>query len=79
LEPAIAGDEDGIVRGADLRRALLRLSVQDRLIIVLFFYLDLPLDDVARVADLSVPAARSRLYRSVKKLRPGMGVKEVTQ
>src|SRR5438874_4223949 len=33
---------------ADLRRALLRLSPDDRLPLVLHFYLDLPLDEVAR-------------------------------
>jgi RNA polymerase sigma-70 factor (ECF subfamily) len=78
-EPTTASSEDGILRGADLRRAMLRLSVQDRLVIVLFFYLDLPLDEVARVAKVSVTAARSRLYRSVKKLRRGLEVQELTQ
>jgi RNA polymerase sigma-70 factor (ECF subfamily) len=76
-EPATASNEDGVLRGADLRRAVLRLPVQDRLVIILFFYLDLPLDEVARVAGLSVTAARSRLYRSVKKLRRGMEVQEL--
>jgi RNA polymerase sigma-70 factor (ECF subfamily) len=76
-EAATASNEDGVLRGADLRRVVLRLPVQDRLVIILFFYLDLPLDEVARVAGLSVTAARSRLYRSVKKLRRGMEVQEL--
>jgi RNA polymerase sigma-70 factor (ECF subfamily) len=65
-------DENSMLAGADLRRALSRLRARDRLVVVLFFYLDLPVETVARIAGLSVPAARSRLYRSIKRLRPGL-------
>ena len=42
----------------------------------LFFYLDLPLEEVAQVAGISVSAARGRLERSVKQLRPGLELEE---
>ena len=64
------------MRGADLRRAIMRLTPRDRVVVVLFFYLDLPLEEVARAAGVSVAAARGRLYRSVKKLRPGLELEE---
>lgn len=65
--------------GLDLRRALRRLPVGDQLVVVLFFYLDLPLDEVARASGLTVTAARSRLYRALKKLRPEMELEEAMQ
>jgi RNA polymerase sigma-70 factor, ECF subfamily len=75
-EPAVAAGEDRIVRGADLRQAIRRLTPRDRLLVILFFYLDLPLEEAARIAGVSVAAARGRLYRSVKKLRPGLELEE---
>src|SRR6266550_4980279 len=44
----------------DLRRALLRLNPDERLPLVLHFYLDLPLDEVARTLRVSTSAAKSR-------------------
>jgi RNA polymerase sigma factor (sigma-70 family) len=68
--------EDEVLRGADLRRAILELPHRSRLVVVLFFYLDLPLDEVARIAGLSIPAARGRLYRSIRRLRPRLEPEE---
>src|SRR6266545_2831666 len=53
----------------DLRQALLRLSPDERLPLVLHFYLDLPLDEVARTLGVSASAAKSRIYRAAKRLR----------
>lgn len=71
--------DDTVLRGADLRRALARLGHLDRLVIALFFYLDLPLDEAATVAGLSVAAARARLYRAIRRLRPDLEVEEALQ
>jgi len=68
--------EERIVQGADLRRALARLEHADRVVIALFFYLDMPLDEVAAVVGASVDATRARLYRSIRRLRPGLGIEE---
>src|SRR5574340_45595 len=42
--------EEAMLRGADLRRAIVRLGHDDRLVIVLYFYLDLPVEEVATIA-----------------------------
>ena len=56
----------------DLTRELSRLPVTDRAALFLFFYLDLPLLEVARVLKISPQAAKSRVHRAVTKLRLGM-------
>lgn len=62
--------------GADLRRAIAKLAHEDRLVVVLYFYLDMPLEEVAAVTGKSAGAARARLYRAVGKLRPGVAIEE---
>ena len=61
----------------DLRKALLRLSPDERLPLVLHFYLDLPLDEVARTLGVSSSAAKSRIYRAAKRLRSDLTMEEV--
>jgi RNA polymerase sigma-70 factor, ECF subfamily len=61
----------------DLHRALLRLSPDERLPLVLHFYLDLPLDEVARTLRVSPSAAKSRIYRAAKRLRADLTVEDV--
>lgn len=72
----VSSAEDHLVQGADLRRALLRLRHRDRLVVALFFYLDMPIEDVAVVVGDSVSATRGRLYRAIKRLRPDVGLEE---
>ena len=73
---SIVSGEDAAVRAADLRHAISRLHHDDRLVVVLYFYLDLPLDDVAAVVKSSLGATRARLYRSIKRLRPDLDIEE---
>ncbi len=54
---------------ADLRRAVHRLPHDQRLAIVLRYYVDLPFDEVAQVLHVSTKAAKSRVYRALEKLR----------
>jgi RNA polymerase sigma-70 factor, ECF subfamily len=61
----------------DLHSALLRLSPDERLPLVLHFYLDLPLDEVARTLRVSPSAAKSRIYRAAKRLRADLTVEDV--
>src|SRR6266487_507269 len=72
----VASSEERTLRGADLRRAISRLGHDDRLVVALYFYLDMPLDEVAAVTGSSVGAARARLYRAIKKLRPDVAIEE---
>ena len=75
-EVPVMSAEDRMLGGADLRRAISRLGHEDRLVLVLYFYLDMPLDEVATVAGTSVGATRARLYRAIKKLRPDVAIEE---
>src|SRR5256885_8284224 len=61
---------------SDLHRALLRLTPDERLPLVLHFYLDLPLNEVARTLRVSPSAAKSRIYRAAKRLRADLTMEE---
>jgi RNA polymerase sigma-70 factor, ECF subfamily len=56
----------------DLGREMSRLPATERAALFLFFYMDLPLAEVARVLRISPQAAKSRVHRAVTKLRLGM-------
>lgn len=73
---SVAPAEDRTVRRADLRNALMQLAHDDRLVVVLFYYFDLPLPEIASIAGVSVSAVRNRLYRTVRRLRPDIELEE---
>lgn len=75
-ELTVASSEEATLRGADLRRAISKLGHDDRLVVVLYFFLDMPVDEVATVAGKSVGATRTRLFRAIRKLRPGVAIEE---
>jgi RNA polymerase sigma factor (sigma-70 family) len=56
----------------DIDRELAKLPPDDRLALFLYFYLDLPLEEVGAVLGLSAGGAKTRVYRAAKKLRPGL-------
>lgn len=58
----------------DLKRALEKLPIDDRLALFLHFYLDLPLDEVGAVFGVSAAGAKTRIYRAAKKLRPELEI-----
>jgi RNA polymerase sigma factor (sigma-70 family) len=62
----------------DLRRALRRLGHDERLILVLRYYLDLPFEEVAATLGISPKAARTRVERAIQRLRPIMRVQGAT-
>ena len=61
----------------DLRDAVLRLEPGDRAALFCFFYLDLPMEEVGRVLGVSTSAARSRVYRAARRLRPELDPEEL--
>jgi RNA polymerase sigma-70 factor, ECF subfamily len=73
---SVASGEDRWISNTDVRDALRRLSHEDQLIVSLYFYLDMPLDEVATVLGSKVEAARKRLYRAVHRMRPDLAVEE---
>ena len=78
-DPPPSAQSSEVYGGAamDVRRALLRLRPDERLPLVLFFYLDLPLDEVARTLGVSEAAAKSRIYRAAQRMRPELTMEEV--
>jgi RNA polymerase sigma-70 factor (ECF subfamily) len=78
-ELSIHSPEERVLRGIDLRRALAQLNEADRLVVVLYFYLDLPLEEVAPIIGSSLGAAKARLYRSIRRLRPDLEIQEALQ
>ena len=73
---SVVSDEERMASRADVRAALLRLSHDDRLVVTLYFFLDMPLDEIATVVGTSAEAARRRLYRAVHRLRPDLAIEE---
>jgi RNA polymerase sigma-70 factor, ECF subfamily len=73
---SVVSAEERVVRGSDLRQAVAGLGHEDRLVVVLYFYLDIPLDEVAAIVGSSAGATRARLYRAIKRLRPGVDLEE---
>jgi RNA polymerase sigma-70 factor (ECF subfamily) len=71
--PVERGDPDGDL---DVRRAMTSLKLDDRLVLVLRYYLDLSVDDVARTLGVSDEAVKSRSYRAVNRLREALAPKE---
>jgi RNA polymerase sigma factor (sigma-70 family) len=53
----------------DLRLALSRLSRDQRLALVLRYYLDLPFEEVGSTLGVSAKAAKSRVHRALGRLR----------
>ena len=74
-----AGFEDRIVRGHDIRAALRKLPTDQREVLVLHYYLDLPIEEVAATLGVSRSAAKSRVIRAVRALRPVLEVTEVSE
>jgi RNA polymerase sigma factor (sigma-70 family) len=56
----------------DINRELAKLQREDRLALFLYFYLDLPMEEVGAVLGVSAGGAKTRVYRAAKKLRPGL-------
>src|SRR5712692_10922898 len=74
-QSAEAPDEEA-VRGVDLRNALQRLHPQRRLVVLLYFYLDLPLEEIATITTASLAAVRGRLYRGIRELKADYTIPE---
>jgi RNA polymerase sigma-70 factor (ECF subfamily) len=56
-----------------IERELLTLPLDQRAVMVLHFYLDLPLTEVAGLLDIPIGTAKSRFHRGLEALRASMG------
>lgn len=68
-EPAISGSERDFDIHDQIERGLARLSAEQRAIVVLVYYLDLPLADAAQAMNVPLGTAKSRLNRATQALR----------
>lgn len=60
---------DNVYDDIDLQNVIEMMNPQDRAVIQLRFFEDMPLDDIAKTLDENVSTVKSRLYRGLKKLR----------
>ena len=63
---------DSVVSGLELRNALRALDEKKRLALVLHWYLDLPLEEVATITGSSVHAVEGQVQRGMHELRMRM-------
>jgi len=70
--PDAQGRSIDVAAVVDLRRALRRLGHDERLVVVLRYYLDMPFEEIATTLGISTKAARNRVERAVRRLRPIM-------
>ena len=73
---AVLVNEDEWLEGEDLRRAVNQLPDDQRLAILMHFWLDMSLSDAALALGISVPGLKTRINRALKRLRPALAVSE---
>jgi RNA polymerase sigma-70 factor (ECF subfamily) len=74
-DPAAGAHRDdvaGIAERDQLERLLGVMPIDQRAVIVLHFYLDLPVTQVASILDIPVGTAKSRLHRALESLRSAL-------
>ena len=72
----MAFNEEHLAERTDLRRSMDALGHDDRLLLYLFYWLDLPLEEIAQALGVSPGAAKARLYRAVGRLRQRLTLSE---
>jgi RNA polymerase sigma-70 factor (ECF subfamily) len=71
-EPASEPPDEAVVAGVELRLALRAMDPDKRLVLVLHWYLDLPVDEIASTLGISPRGAETRLLRATNELRKRM-------
>jgi len=69
IEPATADATSAIVDRDELERGFGRLAPEERAVIVLHHFLDLPLPEVAVTLGIPLGTVKSRLYRGLREMR----------
>jgi RNA polymerase sigma-70 factor, ECF subfamily len=63
------GNAEATMAASELRQSIARLKHADRVLLYLYYWLDLPLEEVGAIVGVSASAAKARLYRAVGRLR----------
>jgi RNA polymerase sigma-70 factor, ECF subfamily len=71
------GQGSASVLSPELTQVLLALPVEQRFMLVLRYWLDLPVSEIARLTDSSTTAVKVRLHRIRRHLRTSMSESEV--
>jgi len=71
-EPAVPGAEGRLVLRDQIERGLARLPREQRAVVVLVYYLDLPLADAAEALGVPLGTTKSRLNRATSALRAAL-------
>ena len=71
-EPIAADDLSSVVDREQLERGFRRLTLEHRAVVVLYHYLDMPLDAIAEALGIPVGTAHSRLHHAMRGLRAAL-------
>jgi RNA polymerase sigma factor (sigma-70 family) len=71
-EPAVSDGESRLAIRDQLERGLARLPQEQRAVVVLVYYLDLPLADAAEALGIPIGTTKSRLNRATTALRAAL-------
>lgn len=71
--PEEAVYQEDVGERLDLCRAVDRLEPKLRTVVMLRFYEDMKLEDIARITGANVNTVKSRLYKALEKLKKDIG------
>jgi RNA polymerase sigma-70 factor, ECF subfamily len=71
-EPIANEDLSSVVDRDQLEHGFRRLTLEHRAVVVLYHYLDKPLDEIARILEIPVGTAHSRLHHAMRALRAAL-------
>jgi RNA polymerase sigma-70 factor (ECF subfamily) len=77
IVPSRRSSELSVEHSYDLRQAIRALPEGQRSVLFLYFYMDLPLEQAARVLNVSPVAAKSNLHRPLRRLRAQLDPVEI--
>ncbi len=73
-EPTVTDGVDAILDRDELERVFMRLSIDQRVVVVLHFHLDMTLERIAETLGIPKGTVDSRLSRAMRVMRTAMGV-----
>src|SRR6187397_2439405 len=71
-EPAAYGGVDTVIHRDELERAIRRLSVDHRTVLVLHHYADIPAERVAQLLNVPIGTVHSRLHHAMRAMRAAL-------